>query len=127
HSHLSPYTTLFRSCSRRFTVKAAVLSQLRVELVVLDADRPADSSFGVRFGKAEGSPVPKLVLVVGPEVHLAGIRVGIEFVKFLVVVALPVDKRHKAASRFGTKNFTEELRFQIVFDSVPCRVLAVLQ
>src|SRR2546429_461361 len=106
---------------------SAVLFERCVELVVLDADRPAHGAPRVGVGKVEGGPIAKLVFVIGPEIHLVRVGVGVELIELFVVVALAVHKGDKDSSRLGTENLSKELCFQIRLYFVSRRILAVFQ
>ena len=94
---------------------------------MVNADGSSKGTFGVRLRKAEGSPVTPLILVIGPEVHLIRVVVGVDLVELLIVVALAVDEGKKEISRLGAKNFFEDAGFQVVLYFVAGCILAVLE
>jgi len=57
----------------------------------------------------EGRPIAPLVFVIGHEVDLVGIPVGIELEDFLVVVALAVDERVKNGAWRGAEKLAKDL------------------
>ena len=76
------------------------------EGVVLHAQDPADGAGRVRFREIEGGPVTIPILVVGEEVDLIEVLVGIELEDLLVVVVLSVDERDKKRTGIRAEDFS---------------------